>query len=78
MPTLKSHQNMALDAYQILKDGKVDTGELARLKREALIDGVVDAKEKRVLKDILDSVDESKQSAEELEAIAKFRAQFDV
>ena len=73
MPTLESHQNMALDAYQILKDGKVDTHELARLKRETLAASTVTDDEKRVLKSIFEAMDESRQSAQELEDIRAFR-----
>jgi len=73
MATLKSHQNMALDAYQILKDGKVDNGELERLRRETLADRLVTDGEKRVLKEIFSHIDESKQTVAELANIDKFR-----
>jgi hypothetical protein len=64
---------MALDSCEILKDGKIDLRELARLERQALVDHVIDDNERRVLREILSQVNDTLQTAEEAAAVKDFR-----
>lgn len=72
----------AISGYSFLvvfaNDDRISSAELAMLKRLATRDGVIDEKEKTILRNVFERANKTNMSAETLAEIDAFRRKFDI